>query len=398
MIEKKTEEIHILDFLALFFRKKWHILAWSFLFALLFYGLSFFLPRWYQARTTVMPPAGETGSALIQFYAQMPFATGLPAPGMQKSKLFLDMLRSRTIGERLIEKFGLLQKWQEGSLEKTLRRLRSQTDLMATRDGLIVLQVKARKPNLAAELANAYIQELDALNREKLVSRAHSARLYIESQLDSTRRELSAASEKLAAFQKSHKAISLPDQIKEAIDQASQLKAKIMARNVALTVAGKTMKPNNPKIQALRTEIAALQKQYEEIQFGGDKPLKERKEFFVAFAEAPEVGLQLAALTRRVKILETVYQLLNQQYYRTKIEEAKDTPTVQVLDVAKPPERKCCPSRALIGATGGFLAFWVLIFWIGFQKYFEELRLRNPEEYGRWEKLKHALVVRKEPK
>ncbi len=398
MNEKRAIEFHPIDYLTILFEKKWRILGWTLLFTFVFYGFSFLLPKWYKARTTVLPPSGEANSAIFQLYSQIPFAAGLPTPGTQKSKLFLDMLRSRTLAEHLVEKFNLQEKWHENSLEKALRRLWSQTDIMDTRDGLIVLQVKARQPRLAADLANAYVKELDALNRQKLVSRAHSARLYIEAQLDSTETALKKASEKLAAFQKSHKAVSLPEQIKEAIDQASQLKAKIIARNVELTVASKTMKPGNPRIQALRTEIAALRQQYEKIQFGGDQPLTARKEFFVAFAEAPEVGLQLAALTRKVKILETVYELLNRQYYQAKIEEAKDTPTIQVLDAAAPPEHKCCPSRSLIGFTGGFLAFLVLVFWLWIEKYFQDLKMQNPEEFTHWEKLRQALVRRERKK
>jgi hypothetical protein len=128
-----------------------------------------------------------------------------------------------------------------------------------------------------------------------------------------------------------------------------------------------------------------------ELLLGGDQPLTKRREFFVAFSEAPQVALQLAARTRRVKILESVYKLLNQQYYQAKIEEAKDTPTVQVLDVAHPPEHKCCPNRSLIGVTGGFLAFWVLVLWLWLEKYFQDLKIQNPEEYAHWEKLKRTI-------
>ncbi len=391
MIERHTTEFHPIDYVTILLERKWRLLVWTVVVALLFYGFSFLLPKWYQARTTILPPSGQGSSAIFQLYSQMPFAAGLPVPGTQKSKIFLDMLRSRTVAERLVQKFGLQEKWHEKSLEKTIRRLWGQTSLMDTREGLIVLQVKARRPQLAADLANGYVKELDALNREKLISRAHSARLYIEKQLDSTRIALKKASEGLADFQKSHKAVSLPEQIKEAIDQAGQLKAKIITRNVELTVARKTMKPDNPRIQALLTEIAALRQQYEKIQFGGDKPLTERREFFVAFSEAPQVGLQLAALTRRVKILESVYKLLNQQYYQAKIEEAKDTPTVQVLDVARPPEHKCCPSRSLIGATGGLLTFLVLVLWLWFEKYFQDLKMQNPDEFVHWERLKNAM-------
>ncbi|NOY78339.1 MAG: hypothetical protein GXO76_10780 [Calditrichaeota bacterium] len=384
-------ELNLLDYFIVLFRRKWLIVGWVAAAMIFFYGISFFLPKWYQARTSVLPPAQDVSSSYLQMVSQMPLQGFLPTASPQQSKIFLQMLQSRTLKERLIQRFDLQKRWKQKSLEKTLRALSSRTDMMDTRNGMIILQVKARSPQLAARLANGYIEELDRLNREKMISRAKNARIYIARQIDSVQVELRKASAELADFQKSHKAISLPDQMKEAIKEAGQLKGQIVAKKVEYEVLRKTMKPNNPKLQFLLSEIQALQKQYETIQFGGDRPLTQRKEFFIAFSEAPEVGIQLAALTRRTRILESVFQLLNQQYYRAKIEEAKTTPTVQTLDKARVPERKCCPSRLLIAFTGGFVTFVLLVFFLWTSEYLKDLQRQNPEEFQRWEKLKRAL-------
>ena len=384
-------EFNLLNYFIILFRRKWLIVGWVVAATVFFYGISFLLPKWYQARTSVLPPAQEVSSSYWQVFSQMPLQGLIPTASPQQSKIFLQMLQSRTLKERLIRSFDLQKRWKQKSLEKTLKALSSRTDMMDTRNGMIILQVKARSPQLAARLANGYIKELDRLNQEKIVSKARSARIYIEHQIDSVQVELQKASAELANFQKTHKAISLPDQMKEAIKEAGQLKGQIVAKKVEYEVLRKTMKPNNPKLQFLSSEIHALQKQYETIQFGGDRPLAQRKEFFIAFSEAPEVAIHLAALTRRTRILESVFQLLNQQYYRAKIEEAKTTPTVQTLDKASVPEHKCCPSRLLIAFTGGFVTFVLLVFLLWAEEYLKDLQQQNPEEFQRWEKLRQAF-------
>lgn len=384
-------EFNFLDYFIALFRRKWLIVGWVVAATIFFYGISFLMPKWYQARTTVLPPAQDVSSGYWQVFSQMSLP-GLPQMASpQQSKIFLQMLQSRTLKERLIRRFDLQKRWKQKSLEKTLKALSDRSDMMDTRNGMIILQVKAHSPRLAARLSNGYIEELDCLNREKIVSKAKNARIYIQQQIDSVRVELQKASVELADFEKTHKAISLPDQMKEAIKEAGQLKGQIVAKKVEYEVLRKTMKPDNPKLKSIISEIQALQKQYDVIQFGGDKPLTERKEFLVAFSEAPEVGLQLAALTRRTRILESVFQLLNQQYYQAKIEEAKTTPTVQILDKARVPEHKCCPSRLLIAFTGGFATFVLLVFFLWVEEYFKDLKQQNPGEFQRWEKLKRSL-------
>jgi hypothetical protein len=73
----------------------------------------------------------------------------------------------------------------------------------------------------------------------------------------------------------------------------------------------------------------------------------------------PLLGVTYADLLRRTRIQETVYETLTQQYELAKVQEAKETPSVKVLDAASRPERKAFPPRLLImfwGALTGFVA------------------------------------------
>jgi len=112
------------------------------------------------------------------------------------------------------------------------------------------------------------------------------------------------------------------------------------------------------------------------LQFGNSIPFEEQKDYFIPFADVPEVGSRLAEFLRDVKVQETVWQLLNQQFYSAKIQEARDTPTVQVLDAAVQPERRTRPKRKLLIVVTSFLTFVFSVFWAFCLEYVE----RNKEK------------------
>ncbi|MDW7682382.1 MAG: GNVR domain-containing protein, partial [bacterium] len=218
-------------------------------------------------------------------------------------------------------------------------------------------------PQLAANVANALVEQLDRINKEKSSSKAKNSRVYIENQLKQTEEKLKRASEELVDFKKKHKAVALEQQTEAAIKEAGEIKGRIIAKEVELGVAMQSLKPDHISIIRLKKELEELRKQYDYLQYGGEESFKTAKEFFIPFAEVPGVGLDLARLMREVKVQETVWELLNQQYYHAKIQEARDTPTVQVLDEAVPPETRSKPKRKLIVLVGAFLLLLGSVFW-----------------------------------
>ncbi|MBN2357483.1 hypothetical protein JXO59_15325, partial [candidate division KSB1 bacterium] len=254
--------------------------------------------------------------------------------------------------------------------------------------GIITISVRMGTPQLAADVTNAYIEELDAVNQEKGVSRAKNSRVYIESQLRETEMKLTEATHRLADYQRGHRAISLEEQTKAAIDQVAELKGKIIAKQVEIGVMRQGMKEENPLLVRAKRELTEMQNRYDALQYG-DAGV-ESKEFYLPFTQVPEVGIQLAELLREAKVQETVWELLNQQYYQTKIEEARDTPTVQALDSAVPPMHKSSPRRALLMVVFGLLSVFATIGYIFVQEYRKKLHER-PEEKAQWQSMGEML-------
>jgi len=274
------------------------------------------------------------------------------------------------------------------TIEGGLIKMSKRASFVLSKKMVMTISVEMGEPQLAAAVANAYVEELDRVNREKSVSRAKNSRLYIESQLAETQARLGDATRLLAEYQRGHRAVSLEEQVKASILQSGEVKGQIIAKEIELNVMLQSMKPENPLVVRARQELTELRRKYDDLQIGsGDR---QQEEIFMPVARVPEVGIQMAELMREAKVQETVWQLLNSQYYQTRIEEARDTPTVQVLDAAVPPLFKSSPKRKMLAVVLGLLAGIATIFYAFVQEYAGRLDQR-PAEKARWQEFFGAL-------
>ena len=162
----------------------------------------------------------------------------------------------------------------------------------------------------------------------------------------------------LKAFQEKHKTVALDVEIQSAIQTVAELKSQVLLLEAKKGALESASRINNPYLFNIEKELRSLKKQLKEIEFGDDKVIRSGfgAGFSMSFSELPEITLEYARLLREVKIQEAIYELLTQQFEQAKIMELKDTPTVQLLDKAGPPERKSYPKRAKIVITAFFLS------------------------------------------
>jgi len=406
--EKKSnnnanQEIDLLDYFQVLVNHRKMIIRNVLIIAVLIAIISLFLPKTYTAVTTVLPPEDTQSPGILTTLSNSPIANFILNETGTTSDLFVEIIKSRSVFDEVLKrqyqykKNGkntkeqtLLQILKAKSLEKGRKKLKSKTDVKATPEGIISVAVELNDRYLAADVANALVSELDKINKEKSTSRAKNSRIYIENQLQLTEEKLKKASEELVKFQEKFKAVSLEEQTKTAIEKAGELKGKILAKNVELGVALQTMKPDNVLVVQLKKEIEELEKQYNYLQYGDSVALEDQTEFYIPFAEVPEVGLELAKLMREVKVQETVWELLNQQYYHAKIQEARDTPTIQVLDEAVPPELRTKPKRKLLILVGSFLALMLSIFGAFIAEYIDHVKT-DSENYSKTTKITNDI-------
>ena len=205
----------------------------------------------------------------------------------------------------------------------------------------------------SAKISNSFVAALDSINKEKLSSKAKSAREYIEMQIQLAKIDMDSAEKKLVEFQKKNKAISLPEQVEAVINAAAQIKTQMIQTEVEIGYLQNNLKGDNKTLLALNQKLNELTNQYNKMEMGN-------QDYLLAFSQLPELGKELADLMREVKIQNEVYLLLQQQYYKEKIQENKDIPTIEVLDKAIPPLKAVAPRTIFSTAVGAIFVFLFL--------------------------------------
>ncbi len=336
------------------------ILAAGLLTAAIAAAVSFLLPQWYTANASVFPPqqgGGMTGyMQLLQQSLQIPILAP-SAGGTRPGTIYIDILLSRKVGEKIVEEFELKKVYKADLVTDAIEALHSHTFFSLLENGLLKIDFEDRSPERAAAVANRYVSLLDEFNRELSVTRASKTREFAGKQMEIHERELSEAEEELKTFQEEHEALQLDDQMTSAIDIVAELTARAVAMEVDLDILKQYASTNSE-------EYIRKKKEYDEVlaqlqKFKADSARSDTdfvRSFFPSFDSLPKLGLELARLMRRVKTEEAVYRLLVEEYEKSRIEEARDTPTVQVLDRASAPETRSRPKRKMLilfGAIAG---------------------------------------------
>jgi uncharacterized protein involved in exopolysaccharide biosynthesis len=352
--------------------------------------LSLFLPSWYTASTSILPP--QRGGLGLGLGAASSLAGGISEFGTSMSLPFMAspsdviaaILKSQTVALAVIEKEYLMKTYHSKTKEDALREVFSHTQVKVTPEGIISLSFEDRNRFKAAGVANCFMEELDRVNRETNISQAKNARIFIEERLAQTKKDLTKAEEDLRKFQEENKAVSLDEQMKASIEEAANLKAQMVATEIELNLLRKTMSPSHSQIQELQSRINEIKRQLDIWELGNQQEeSKEKKILDIPFSQVPSLSLDLARLVREVRIQSGVFELLTNQYEQYKIQETKDTPTIQVLDKAFPPERRSKPKRALLVGLAGIVSLFTSVVFVFGLEYLKISKERNPEELER---------------
>lgn len=336
-----------------------------------------------------MPPEKTTPTGLGSLLTGMDLGN-LMTGGLStaSSQLFVEILKSRSASVYVVEKHNLVNYFNAKNVFEAANKLNQRLNIDLTKEGIVKVNVelttswlpvlfgdREKERKLAAAVSNSFVEALDKINREKLSSKAKRARMYIETQLVETKARLDSVEIELMEFQQKNKTVSLPDQLKASIETAAELKSEIIKTEIELGLIGGNVREDNRTYLALQRQLQELRSQYNQMEVGSE-------DFLLGFKDVPELGRQLAVLFREVKIQNEVYVLLQQQYYREKIQENRDLPTVEVLDEAIIPEKPSSPR--LIYSTFFGAIFIFLLISLGFvlkdRGFYNQLRGEKPVE------------------
>jgi uncharacterized protein involved in exopolysaccharide biosynthesis len=323
--------------------------------------ISLLLPQWYTASAVIFPPEQKGGlssySALLQ-NLQMPLLGGMGMRGGKLSEtVHIDMMKSRHIGEQLIDEFDLKGVFGAVLIEDALKALRTHSRFTLMENGVVVISFEDKEPKRAAAVANRYVELLDDFYRELNVTRAAKTVEFVKGQLEERKKILAEAEWSLKQFQERNQALELEEQLRAAMTIVTDLTAEAIALETELQILQHYTSPTSDEYLQKQREYEAVLSQLEKLKLNHaqdeDDPLRA---YIPTLEEIPELALELLRLKRKVEIETAVYTMLLKEYEKSRIEEARDTPTVQVMDRAFAPNFRSRPRRkafVMMGAAAG---------------------------------------------
>jgi capsule polysaccharide export protein KpsE/RkpR len=330
--------------------------------------LAFLLPKRFQSTTQLMPPDAQSTSGMAMLAglaAKTGSSVGAVAGdllGLKSSgALFIGILRSNTVEDRLVERFGLKKVYGVQLDMAARQKLAENTAISEDRkSGILTISVADGDPLRAAAMGRAYVEELDRLVAELSTSSAHRERVFLQERLTAVKQELDHASKEFSQFASKNTAIDIKEQGKAMVDAAATLMGELIAAESELKGLEQIYTPNNVRVRSVQARISELRKQLEKM--GGKEGTETNSaatggdSMYPSIRKLPLLGVTYADLYRRTRIQEAVYETLTQEYELAKVQEVKETPSVKVLDAARTPERKSFPPRLLIIFVCAFLA------------------------------------------
>ena len=385
------DRIDFLGLLVLLATRKKLIVAITFGAALVSVVVSLLLPKTYTGVTRFLPPQQTqsilAGSLLSQFGGLASVAAG--ALGIRNAAdMFTGMLKSETIATALVTRFELQNEYRTKTMFDAVETLHKRTTIAAGKDGIIVVAVEDREPKRSADLANAYIEEVQKLTAVLGVSEAAQRREFLEKQLKTARDELTNAEVALKETQQETGVIKLDDQGKAIIENMARLRGMLTAKEIQLSGMRMSSTDQNPDYRRGVEETATLRSQIARLEKDGG--IAEKGDIFVPTGRVPESGLKYLRKVRDVKYYETIFDLLARQYEIAKIDEARDSFRLQVIDPAVTPEKRSSPQRAVIVIVSTFLGFMAAVMIAYVLDALERAR-RDPERSSRIDAIKNHL-------
>jgi uncharacterized protein involved in exopolysaccharide biosynthesis len=312
------------------------------------------MPNQFTATTKIMPPQQNQSlaNALMGQLGALG-ALGSLAGGASKdlglknpNEMYVGMLNSRTVEDDIIKRFSLTQAFHTKRLSDARKALDKRSDIALGKDGMITISYEDKDKDRAAAVANAYVDELKLLMQRLAITEASQRRLFFEQQLEESKDKLADAEVALQLTQQKTGLIDLSSQARAVIQSIATLRGEIAAKEVELQAMKAYATPENPKVIMAEQQLAAWRDQLAKAETKQGSLGAGNVE--IPTSRVPEVGVEYIRRVRDVKYYETIFELLARQYEAAKLDEAKNSGLVQVVDTAIVPDRKSFPPRTLI--------------------------------------------------
>lgn len=320
-------------------------------------AIGFLTPPIYTARERILVPTqGISGgsssvlSGLAQAGAVVPSIAQLSG-GRNIGDQMAGLLRSRVIIDQIINHFELRNKYDVRFMFQARDVLTTRTAIRVGKDGFIDIEVEDEHPERAAEMARAYVAQLQNVTNKIAVGEAASRRKFLEEQLQKARSEWE---ESLADLKRAGLSPQLANTVPEmALAASAQLSQRLQQAEYRLAVLRASQTDSSPEVGRAKAEVEVLRTQ-----------IKNAASAVPVSTLLDTRGDGYASAFKKFKQAELVLEGLSRQYELAKVDEAKQGVLIQIVDEAEVPEWKTRPSRLKYLIASGFFGVFCGFLWV----------------------------------
>ena len=335
-------------------------------------AVAFLLPDTYTATAMIMAPQQQQSIAAMLAGQLAGMAAGAKDLGLKNpGDVYAGILASRTIADDIIGKFRLKEVYGQATAEDTRQQLAKNTVIEAGNDTLIRIRVSDRDAGRAAAIANRYVDQLHTHNSRLALSESAQRRVFFEQQLSSEKQAIAVAEAAMRATQERTGVLAISGQVEASIRSVAQLRAEIASREVLLGRLRAGATDENPEVVRLKAELSALRSQLSGLQTGSSRT---QGDPILSPAAVPEKSLEYIRNLRDLKYHESLFELLAKQFEAARIDEARQAPAIQVVDLAVPPDKRDAPFRSAIVAAGGLGSLLAAAAYVLWDRKYRQLR------------------------
>jgi capsule polysaccharide export protein KpsE/RkpR len=360
--------------------------------------LAFIIPVRYTSTTRLMPPDNAGGGMTSILAALTKGSSELASLGGElfglksSGEIFVGMLHSNTIENAIINKFDLRKIYHARTWQAARDDLEDRTEISADRkSGIITIKVSDGSASRAAEMSREYVNQLNHLVTSLDTSSAHRERVFLEARLNEVQQDLEGAEKDFSAFASKNTALDVKEQGRAMIGAAAELEGQLIAAQTTLEGLRQMYTANNVRVRSVQARIDEYRRQLQKM--GGKVPSSadstspqgggtgdSNQADYPTIRELPILGVTWADLYRRTRVEEVVFETLTKQYEMAKVEEARETPSVKVLDAPEVPEKKSFPPRLLLILLGTVFTFCFASVWVLASARWQEVDAEDPSK------------------
>jgi capsule polysaccharide export protein KpsE/RkpR len=384
----------LLDFFMVFFRKRKIIIVLTVLFGCGAIVYSLCVPVIYRAESRILPPAQGGGGTAAAMLGGLGALVGMPG-GATTGDLLAGVLQGTTVIDKIIDRFNLMELYENQYRNRMREVVVSkilQTDVAKMTSGIVTVAVLDADPERAAEMANAFVEELQNVMQSLAIGEAAQRRLFFEQQMLAARKTLDNTEDELQRYQEQSGLVVMEPQVEALLASIAALRAQVAAKEVEISALRTYARGNNPNLKRAESELSALRGELSKLEQQGTN-ISSEKGSMTSLRDASQLGLEYQRRLRDVKYATTMYELMVKQFEAAKIDESREAMTVQIIDRATPSDYKFKPKRTLIVLITTSFGLCLGMMWAIFADYLKSLK-QDPEQNRALAEIKAAFAFR----